>query len=157
MEGQLIRKSFSDPTSYRHSFQNHVIKKGQKILKTNAFLSGLDKIMRMKEFRNFYDTYFKSFEEMETILLYMKLYETLQKEYEETYHQEIPRELMAYTLYEIFTKNELRRLTMESFQDFCDKYKETRQNGYILNLFDKIDNLDEMIKNGEMENELKDA
>ena len=126
MNGKIIRR-YSDSVLTDHSYQKQVIKEGKKILETNDFLKSLDKMMRNKDFRNFYQKYFQTHCEIETVILYMKLYENLEKEYKKVYKEEdIPSEVMAFTLREIFADHDSRKAVMNSFDQFCNVYKEKR-------------------------------
>ena len=126
MKGTIIRR-YSDSVLTDHSYQKQVIQEGKKILDTNPFLKNLDGIMRNEEFRSFYQKYFQTHCEMETTLLYMKLYEQLEKEYKKVYQDEdIPSEVMAFTLREIFSDKTTRKAVIQSFDQFCKVYKENR-------------------------------
>ncbi len=124
--GTIVRR-YSDSVLTDHQYQKQVIQEGKKILEKNDFLRNLDKMMKNEEFRNFYDKYFKTHCEMETSILYMKLYENLEKEYKKVYKdEEIPPEVMAFTLREIFANRDSRKAIMNSFDQFCNLYKENR-------------------------------
>ncbi len=126
MNGTIVRR-YSDSVLTDHSYQKQVIKEGKKILETNDFLKSLDKMMRNEDFRVFYQKYFQTHCEIETVILYMKLYENLEKEYKKVYkEEEIPSEVMAFTLREIFADRDSRKAVMNSFDQFCNTYKENR-------------------------------
>jgi predicted restriction endonuclease len=117
--GSIIRR-YSDSVLTDHQYQKQVILQGKNILETNDFLKSLDKIMKNEEFRSFYQKYFKTHCEMETSILYMKLYENLENEYKKVYqHEDIPPEVMAFTLREIFSDKDTRKAVMNSFDQFC--------------------------------------
>ena len=69
---------------------------GQKILQENEFFYELNEIMHDVKFRPFYDKYFKDTSDTKTALLYLKLYETLEKEYKERNNKDIDEELLVY-------------------------------------------------------------
>ena len=57
-------------------------KRGKKELDTNPFFTDLNELMRHdNKFRIFYDKYCKDSSDIKTVLIYMKLYETLELEY----------------------------------------------------------------------------
>ncbi len=146
LEGKSIRKINSDSIVYKNDFQNMVIRKGKKILEGNDFFSKLDVVMQDKQFREFYDKYFKSFTDIQTVILYMKLYQTLEKEYENRFNEKIPKELMAFTLKEIFVDNTMRKITMESFNNFMNNYEDARKNEFMLDIFKKMDCIEDILK-----------
>ena len=54
-----------------------------QILLNNPFFTDLAEIMNNKTFSNFFDKYFKDKEEIQTTLLYIKLYREIQLKYKE--------------------------------------------------------------------------
>ncbi len=145
-EGKPIRKINSDSIVYKSDFQNIVIQKGKKILEENDFFSKLDKLMQDKDFREFYDKYFKSYTDIQTVLLYMKLYQTLESEYEKRFDEKIPKELLAFTMKEIFVDNRMRKITMESFNNFMNNYEDAKKNEFMLDIFKKVDCIEDILK-----------
>ena len=95
-------------------------KKGSKILKTNGFFQDLCNIMKNEEFRKFYDTYFNDWSEIQVIIFYMKLYSTIQYEYQKRYNDSISDELMTYMLHKIMTTSTSRKYAFELFQSYKD-------------------------------------
>ena len=63
-------------------------------------MKGLEAIMNTPEFRTFYDKYFK---DIKTVLMFMKLYESLEKEYETKYNSQIPGPVIIYIMKEIMS------------------------------------------------------
>jgi hypothetical protein len=61
-------------------------------------MKGLEAIMNTPEFRTFYDKYFK---DTKTVLMFMKLYESLEKEYDAKYSSQIPSPVVIYIIKEI--------------------------------------------------------
>ena len=95
-------------------------KKGTKILQTNSFFQDLCRLMKNNDFRNFYDTYFNDWSEIQVMIFYMKLYSTIQYEYQKRYNSEISDTLMTYMLHKIMTTSESRKYAFELFQNFKD-------------------------------------
>ena len=109
---------------------NNIINEGKVILNENNFFKDLDKLMTNNEFRNFYDKYFKDFSDTKIVLLYMKLYETLQLEYKEKNGYEIEKELLAYIMKELMSDNISRKNIIEAFNDYTENKK------YLLDIFE---------------------
>ena len=99
---------------------NRVIQEGKKILHKNDFFRKLMNLMNSKEFNDFYDSYFKDWSDIETIVFYIKLYKTIDYEYTRRFNEEINDEIMTYMLYNVMNNNDMRKLALEKFQDFKD-------------------------------------
>lgn len=116
------------------------IEKGEIILKENDFFNDLDYIMSNDNFRLFYDKYFKDFSDVKVVLLYMKLYETIQKEYFEINNKEIEKESLAYIIKELMSDNFTRKIIMRSFIEY-EKNNNPKNKRFILDIFNKKNNI----------------
>lgn len=56
---------------------NSLESKGKDVYSTNIHYRNLVTVMEHPEFRNFYDTYLKDFEDAKTMLMFMKIYENI--------------------------------------------------------------------------------
>ena len=119
---------------------NESIEKGKIILKENDFFNDLDYIMSNNNFRLFYDKYFKDFSDVKVVVLYMKLYETIQKEYFEINNTEIEKELLAYIIKELMSDNFTRKNIMNSFNEY-ENNNNPRNKRFILDIFNKKNNI----------------
>jgi hypothetical protein len=115
---------------------NNIINEGKVILNENNFFKDLDNIMANNEFRNFYDKYFNNFTDTKIILLYMKLYETLQLEYKEKNGYEIEKELLAYIMKELMSDNISRKNIIEAFNDYTENKYKDKNKKYLLDIFE---------------------
>ena len=122
------------------SLKKNIIKKGEIILKENDFFNDLDYIMSNNNFRLFYDKYFKDFSDVKVVILYMKLYETIQKEYFEINNKEIEKELLAYIIKELMSDNFTRKIIMNSFNEY-ENNNNSRNKRFILDIFNKKNNV----------------
>ena len=116
--------------------KNDIYKEGAKILEKNKFFYDLDSIMNNDEFNDFYHKYFKNFNDIKTILLYMKLYETIQHEYIMRYNKPIDRTLIASMIKEMMMDTDCRKRIMSSFNEFSDE-KNTLKNICLLDIFEQ--------------------
>ena len=91
---------------------------GDCLLQTNPFFKDLCSLMRNKEFKRFYDEHFHSWNDIECIVFYMKLYTTIEYEYEKRFETKITDSLMTYTLHEIMSNLETRRAAMALFKNY---------------------------------------
>ena len=120
-----------------NNLKKDLLNEGGKILKKNKFFNDLENIMSNSEFKNFYDEYFKNFNDIKVILLYMKLYETIQKEYFEKNNKKIEKELLAYIIKNLMMDNITRKAIFKSFNTFTDE-KNIINNHSMLDIFENI-------------------
>ena len=97
-------------------------------------MKGLEAIMNTPEFRTFYDKYFKDFNDIKTVLMFMKLYESLEKEYETKYNSQIPGPVIIYIMKEIMNDNTKRKDLINSYKEFIDE-KNIAKRITLLNIF----------------------
>lgn len=93
---------------------------GKKILSSNPFFKDLVAVMNNTEFKHFYDEYFRDWSDIQTMIFYMKIYKTIEFEYNNRYNSQISDEMMVYTLHKIMITNESRKIAMQLFSDFKD-------------------------------------
>tara|TARA_B100001093_G_scaffold144658_1_gene137295 strand:+ start:325 stop:783 length:459 start_codon:yes stop_codon:yes gene_type:complete len=93
-------------------------------LLNNPFFTDLAEIMNNREFSTFFDKYFKDKEEIQTTLLYMKLYREIQIKYKEKKKEEIENITTLYVINVIMNTPELRRNVIKSMSE---QYKDTNQ------------------------------
>jgi hypothetical protein len=137
---QDILKFNENITSIKNINIEQILKKGKKILKENEFFKDLDNMMNDKKFRTFYEKYFKDIVDIKVILLYMKLYETIQKEYFAIHNCEIDNKLLAYMIKELMNNNMSRDKIMKSFHNFLEREIEPKnRNNYKKFLLDFLD------------------
>jgi hypothetical protein len=133
-ENIIINNQINDET-----FKKNIIKKGEKILEENQFFNDLDFIMSDNNFRTFYEKYFKDYSDVKIVLLYMKLYETIQKEYFEINKKPIEKEFLAYIIKELMTESYTRNIIINSFNDYENNVNKNKR--YILDIFNKKNNV----------------
>ena len=97
-------------------------KPGLNILKENKFFSDFISLMNNSEFKHFYDTYFKDWTDIQTMIFYMKLYSTIEYEYFSRHNCKISDELMTESLYNIISNTQTRQVAMQLFDDFKVDY-----------------------------------
>lgn len=136
---------------------NSLTEKGSEILKKNEFFEKLIKMMNSSEFLDFYDSYFKDWSDIETIIFYIKLYKTVEYEYKRRFNNNISPELMTYSLYNILNTKELRKCALEKFRDFKElKHVDMSKNEEFRYLLDfNLDNNVKSIEKHKKKNKLK--
>jgi hypothetical protein len=105
---------------------NSLVKREREnILKDeNNFFKKLDDVMSDHVFKSFYDEYFRNFTDIKTVIMYMKLYESLTNVYKINMNQDMPKELLVNTMKNIMEEKDLRRSTVQSFQTFVESNKQ---------------------------------
>ena len=126
-----------------NNVKKEIIKKGNHILDDNPFFNGLDNVMQNAEFRNFYDKYFKDYSDIKTVILYMKLYQTIEEEYKNINGCDIDKGFLAYMLKELMCNDITRKNILKSFNDFTENNQTNKK--YLLDIFD-MDNMNKKYK-----------
>jgi hypothetical protein len=121
-------------------FKQNIIEKGEVILKENNFFNDLDNIMSNNDFRIFYDKYFKDFSDVKIVILYMKLYETIQNEYFEINNRVIEKEFLAFIIKELMSDNFTRKIIINSFNEY-ENNNNPKNKRFLLDIFNKKNNI----------------
>lgn len=111
---------------------------GTKLLKENKFFSDFISLMNNSEFKYFYDTYFRDWTDIQTMIFYMKLYSTIEYEYYSRNNCKISNEQMTESLYNIISNTQTRQMAMNLFNDFKVDYNASNTFRSLLQ-FDKSD------------------
>lgn len=113
-------------------------RKGGVILDENKFFSDLCSMMKNVEFLKFYDEYLKDWSDIQCMIFYMKLYTTIDFEYNSRFNDKISDEAMTYTIRQIMENRDTRRYAFDLFKDFKDiSHKNTGSFRTLLNFENK--------------------
>ena len=113
-------------------------RKGGVILDENKFFSDLCSMMKNVEFLKFYDEYLKDWSDIQCMIFYMKLYTTIDFEYNSRFNDKISDEAMTYTIKQIMENRDTRRYAFDLFKDFKDiSHKNTGSFRTLLNFENK--------------------
>ena len=125
-----------------------VLKKhGKKELHNNLFFCDLNELMQSDtKFRIFYDKYFKDSSDVQTVILYLKLYETLEIEYKQYNNNEkVDEDLLIYAIKELMSNESTRKNILSSFDRYnqhknnnTNKNKNKNKNKYLLDIISQI-------------------
>ena len=63
-----------------------------------------------------YDKYFTNWFDIEVMLMYMKLYDTMKTTYEQKYKQPIDQHTLLFMIREVIRNNESRKYVLENFE-----------------------------------------
>ena len=133
---QVNSNDISNINQLNNTVKENIMKEGNKILLENIFFNDLDNIMKDSNFKQFYDTYFNDFTDIKVIIMYMKLYETIQIEYKKKNNCEIEKELLAYIIRELMNNHISRKKIFDSYYNFMDN-KNNNDKNFLLDLFDE--------------------
>uniref|UniRef100_A0A6C0EJQ1 Uncharacterized protein n=1 Tax=viral metagenome TaxID=1070528 RepID=A0A6C0EJQ1_9ZZZZ len=88
-----------------NAVEDHAEQKGRKIYKRNQHFRRLANVMEHPEFREFFNEYMKDWDTAETIIMFMKIYEAIEKH---SSVQLTPYQKIA-VVDEVLSNSELRR------------------------------------------------
>lgn len=107
--------------SHNGDITQEIEKKGEKLVKNNAFFKDLSDIMSDKKVTRFFDKYFKNMDSIKTTVIYMKLFRLLQEKYKTLSDDELSKYVNIYILHQVMTTNDVRHklieATMEHLED----------------------------------------
>jgi len=115
-------------------------RKGKKELSTNIFFNDMNELMHNEAFKTFYDKYFRDSSDIKSVLIYLKLYETLQMEYKERHNVDIDEEVLIYIIKELMVNKTSRQNILQSFDTFFShntltvKSTQTHKYKYLLDV-----------------------
>ena len=94
---------------------------GSRILQKNNFFSDLVNLMENKEFKFFYEKYFNDWTDIETMIFYMKLYQSITNEYYERFEKENSKEIITYMMQKIMSNENMRKVAIDCFRKYKDQ------------------------------------
>jgi hypothetical protein len=103
-------------------------KKGNEIIKEgNPFFNDLINLMNNYEFKNFYNKYFTDWNEIQSMVFYMKLHSTIEYEFTRQFNTQIDKSEMEIILNKVMKNNTTRKIALSLFDDYkqCTDYKKT--------------------------------
>ena len=98
--------------------------KTNNILPKNNFFSDLCLLMKNPQFSNFYNAHFNDWSDIQSIIVYMKLYSTISHSFRSQYNRDITDEEMTFMLHNIMTNSKSRKFVFDIF----NKYKSSFNN-----------------------------
>ena len=105
---------------------NNIFNEGNKIYEENNFLKDLYNMMNDNNFRIFVNKYLDKWDNIKNIILFIKLFETIEKEYFKIFNKNISKQEMLYSIKHLFLDNNLRKVILKSYDNFqkynYDKY-----------------------------------
>ena len=106
-----------------------------KIQKKNInFFMDLYKLMNNSEFREFYNKYFTVWTNIDTMIMYFKLYEIIEISFFKKFNRNITKKEILFLLNNIIKNNLLRKIVIDNyilFKTSQQKYLTTNNIKYI--------------------------
>lgn len=90
----------------------------KKYKKKNIFFDNLYNLMNDKSFKFFYDEYFDTWDNIEVMIMYIKLFDLIQNEYFKKFHKIITNDEMNEYLFKIMNNKVLRKMVVDSFLNY---------------------------------------
>jgi len=84
----------------------------------SEFLNDLCILMESAEFLYLRKQYMKEWSDVETMFMYIFMYEYITKEYQQRFHRKIQKEEMIQILQRIFCERELRKQVVQLFRNY---------------------------------------
>uniref|UniRef100_A0A6C0CYX5 Uncharacterized protein n=1 Tax=viral metagenome TaxID=1070528 RepID=A0A6C0CYX5_9ZZZZ len=84
----------------------------------SKFLNDLCTLMESPEFLYLRQQYMKEWSDVETMFMYIFMYEYITKEYQQRFHRNIKKEEMIHILQRIFSHRELRQQVVQLFRSY---------------------------------------
>jgi hypothetical protein len=98
--------------------KNNIINEGNQIYEENNFLRDLYNMMSDSNFRIFVNKYLDKWDNIKNIILFIKLFETIEKEYYKIFKKNISKQEMLYSIKHLFSDNDLRKVILKSYDNF---------------------------------------
>ena len=101
-----------------NKIKSFIEKEGKLIYEKNDFFKDLHNLMKNKEFKQFYNKYFNNWFDIELMMMYMKLYDTIENTYYYKFKENIDSDLLLFILREVIRNNETRKTIINNFELF---------------------------------------
>ena len=88
----------------------------------NPFFTDLMGLMKNPEFKHFYKKYFTDWNEIQTMIFFMKLYSTIEDEYNMRFNKQISDSDMSFVLQEVMNREDTRKYALTLFEDYKSSY-----------------------------------
>ena len=102
-----------------------------KLKKPSNFLLELSNLMNNVEFRSFFDSYFENWDDIKTVIMFMKTYEMIDNEYYRKFGCKIEPSKMSKILKEMMSKSDYRSMIVNKMVYFMNDAK-TIQNKLVI-------------------------
>lgn len=87
------------------------------------FINDLCNLMENKKFRNFYNKYFTFWVNINTTIMYFKLYEIINISFSKKFNRPIKKNEMSFILHNIIKNNILRNIVINNYELFKNSHE----------------------------------
>lgn len=89
----------------------------------SAFINELGDLMQNKQFRTFFDKHSNDWHDLQTVIMYVLLYKTLEEKYKKMYNKDINPEYIKLLVQQFFINPKSRQIIVKQFLDFTKSIK----------------------------------
>lgn len=84
----------------------------------NVFFTDLIRLMKNDDFQYFYKTYFTDWNEIQSMVFFMKLYSSIEYEYKERFNENMTDDEMSLMLQQVMSNTTTRKIALQMFNDY---------------------------------------
>ena len=84
----------------------------------NVFFTDLIRLMKNDDFQYFYKTYFTDWNEIQSMVFFMKLYSSIEYEYKERFNENMTDDEMSSMLQQVMSNTTTRKIALQMFNDY---------------------------------------
>ena len=84
----------------------------------NVFFTDLIRLMKNDDFQYFYKTYFTDWNEIQSMVFFMKLYLSIEYEYKERFNENMTDDEMSCMLQQVMSNTTTRKIALQMFNDY---------------------------------------
>ena len=84
----------------------------------NVFFTDLIRLMKNDDFQYFYKTYFTDWNEIQSMVFFMKLYSSIEYEYKERFNENMTDDEMSCMLQQVMSNTTTRKIALQMFNDY---------------------------------------
>ena len=82
------------------------------------FFTDLIRLMKNDDFQYFYKTYFTDWNEIQSMVFFMKLYSSIEYEYKERFNENMADDEMSFMLQQVMSNTTTRKIALQMFNDY---------------------------------------
>ena len=104
--------------SEQKEIEEFIETEGERLYNKNEFFRDLSRLMENQEFQLFHEKYLSDWTDIQTTVMYMKLYDDIKKTYLRSFSKDASKELVLFITQKIISNYETRKFIVEKFVDF---------------------------------------
>ena len=108
----------SNSDSEQREIDEFIKTEGERLYNQNDFFRDLSRLMENKEFQSFHEKYLSDWTDIQTTMMYMKLYKDIKNTYSLSFSKNASKELVLFITQKIISNYETRKFIVDKFADF---------------------------------------